>query len=554
MSVGLATAAKSDISPWEEEIAALEEVFGTSFEVWACAKRDDWAIESFCEGPSLLGDISALLLGSLLEQSAASRKPQTVEVALGRYLLAIPLGAHSNVPSHFLITEIDSNSPRHLEQLAITKIRELQYAADLVELREENKFFLKQVSEDFEELAFLRLMAERLALGDCTHDESELISFMLPVLGASVSLEELYYLEGNASPAMRIVQQWLPDSSKASKWSHAQLEALVERFSDEARKAPVVKNNLRGTGLCPELPEVNEFVLVAVSTAMGPIGWLLGVNKLQPDELIEHEHLWSLSYNEFGTSEASLISTAGAMLASYAHNLAFVEERESLLVSVVRTLVSAIESKDTYTCGHSERVARYGRCLAKEVGYDQEACERLYLTGLLHDVGKIGVSDAILKKTGALTAEEFEEIQRHPDLGWAILRELDQLKYVLPGVLHHHERVDGKGYPDQLEGDDIPRDGQLLAVVDAFDAMTSDRPYRNGMPVEKALEIFREGAGTQWDAALVESFLGILPKILAIKDDYRLPPVPIRGKGKPVGGEVIADSRTANCQPVWQSL
>lgn len=554
MSVGVAKSEKSDISPCGEEVAALEEVFGTSFEVWTRTNCDAWALDFSSSNPSLVGEIGALLLGPLLEQSDASREPQTAEVASGRQLLAIPLLGRRNGPSCCLITEIDSSSPDILIQLAITKIRELRHEAELAQLREENKFFLKQVSEDFEELAFLRLMAERLALGDCTNDASELISFMLPVLGGAVSLEELVYLEGDSGPTLRVTQQWLPDSSQTSKWSHSQLEELVERFSDEARRAPVVKNRVHETGLCPELPDVNEFVLVAVSTSMGPIGWLLGVNKLQPDEVEGHEHLWSLSYNEFGTAEASLISTAGAMLASYAHNLAFVEERESLLVSVVRTLVSAIESKDTYTCGHSERVARYGRCLAKEVGYDQEACERLYLTGLLHDVGKIGISDAVLKKAGALTAEEFKEIQRHPDLGWAILRELDQLEYVLPGVLHHHERVDGKGYPDQLEGEEIPRDGLLLAVVDAFDAMTSDRPYRKGMPVEKAVEIFQEGAGIQWDAALVESFLEILPDILVIKDSYRRPPVPTREKGKPSGREVIADSRTANCQPVWQSL
>ncbi len=554
MSAGMVQAEKRASSPCEEERSALEEVFGTSFEVWTRAKGEDWAFDSSYESPSLVSDVGALLLEPLLEQGIASRKPQTAEIAPDRQLLVLPLAGRRSGPSYCMISEIDSNSPNLLIQLAITKIRELQHEADLVQLREENKFFLKQVSEDFEELAFLRLMAERLALGDCTHDASELISFMLPVLGGSVSLEELYYLEGDSGSSLQVSQQWLSDSSQDSKRSPSQLVKLVERFSEEARRGPVVKNHLHETGLCPELPEVKEFILVAVSTSMGPIGWLLGVNKLQTDEFAEHEHLETLNYQEFGTSEASVISTAGAMLASYAHNLAFVKERESLLVSVVRTLVSAIESKDTYTCGHSERVAHYGKCLAKEIGYDQGACERLYLTGLLHDVGKIGVSDAVLKKTGALTAEEFKEIQRHPDLGWAILRELEQLGYVLPGVLHHHERVDGRGYPDQLAGDEIPRDGLLLAVVDAFDAMTSDRSYRSGMSVEKAVEIFQEGAGTQWDAELVDSFLGILPEILAIREAYNRPPVPIREKGKSRDGVVIADSRTANCQPVWQSL
>jgi len=553
MSVGIAHAENLASSPCAE-VAALEAVFGTCFEVWTCAKCEDWAMDSSWEGPSLVGEVGASLLRPLLEQGDASGRPQTVEVSLGRQLLVIPLAGRRSGQSHCVVSEIDSDSPSLLKQLAISKLRELQYEADLMLLQEENKFFLKQVSEDFEELAFLRLMAERLALGESANEAGNLIAFMMPALGRALGIEELYYFEGDRDPTLRVAQQWLPDASQAPKFSHRELAKLVEHFSDDARRGPVVKNRMHETCLCPELLDLRELVLVAVSTAMGPIGWLLGVNKIQPDETTGHKHLWQLSHTEIGTPEASLLCTAGAMLASYTHNLAFVDERESLLVSVVRTLVSAIESKDPYTCGHSERVARYGRCLAKEVGYDQEACERLYLTGLLHDVGKIGVGDAVLKKEGALTTEEFAEIQKHPELGWAILRELDQLEYVLPGVLHHHERVDGKGYPDQLGGEEIPRDGQLLAVVDAFDAMTSDRPYRDGMPVEKAVEIFKDGAGTQWNADLVEAFLGILPDILAVKEGYSRPPVPVRERGKPRSGVVIADSRTANCQPVWQLL
>jgi len=235
------------------------------------------------------------------------------------------------------------------------------------------------------------------------------------------------------------------------------------------------------------------------------------------------------------------------MLASHAHNLSLLDERENLLLNMVRTLVSAIDSRDPYTCGHSERVARYGRRLAAAVGFDDEACERLYLTGLLHDIGKIGVSDAVLNKQGGLTPEEFAEIQQHPHLGWAILRELEQLEYVLPGVLHHHERYDGKGYPDGLAADATPLDGRLLAVVDAFDAMTSDRPYRQGMPVEKAIGILADGAGSQWDARLIETFMSILPDILEIKDNYQRPPLPSRAPSelKDADGALVASRAQA---------
>ncbi|MBP86544.1 MAG: hypothetical protein CMJ64_07505 [Planctomycetaceae bacterium] len=160
------------------------------------------------------------------------------------------------------------------------------------------------------------------------------------------------------------------------------------------------------------------------------------------------------------------------------------------------------------------------------MGLGEDYCERLYLTGLLHDVGKIGVRDAVLSKPGALTDEEFEEIKEHPDKGWAILQDLNPLSYVLPSVLHHHENYDGRGYPDNLAGEDIPLDGRILAVADAYDAMTSDRPYRSGMPHEKAEAILRNGAGSQWDAEGIDAFFRAMPDILHIKETYapRTPP------------------------------
>ena len=135
-------------------------------------------------------------------------------------------------------------------------------------------------------------------------------------------------------------------------------------------------------------------------------------------------------------------------------------------------------------------------------------------------MGNIGVSDATLNKPGRLTDEEFEEIKRHPEEGWAILHEITPLSYVLPGVLQHHERIDGQGYPDRLAGKEISLDGRILAVADAFDAMTSDRAYRQGMPVEKAEAILREGSGTQWDAQVIDAYFAISEQINEIRQTY----------------------------------
>ena len=142
----------------------------------------------------------------------------------------------------------------------------------------------------------------------------------------------------------------------------------------------------------------------------------------------------------------------------------------------MRALTSAIDAKDPYTCGHSDRVARIAVRLAKELGCDAEMLHTLYMAGLLHDIGKIGIDDAVLRKPGKLTEAEFEHIKQHPELGYRILADIKQLADVLPAVLHHHEQWDGKGYPFKLAGDQIPLIARIVAVADAYDAMTQRPP------------------------------------------------------------------------------
>jgi HD-GYP domain-containing protein (c-di-GMP phosphodiesterase class II) len=273
---------------------------------------------------------------------------------------------------------------------------------------------------------------------------------------------------------------------------------------------------------------VSSFIIVPIVNGAEFIGWLLALNRNNERNINIEELPWEVSYLEFGTHEATLMSSSAAILATHARNVELFREREELLVSMVRALVSAIEAKDEYTRGHSERVALYGKRLAEELGLGEDYCERLYLTGLLHDVGKIGVRDAVLRKPDALTDDEFEEIKQHPDKGWSILQDLEPLNYVLPGVLHHHESHNGRGYPDGLAGDRIPLDGRILAVADAFDAMTSDRPYRNGMPLAKAEAILKDGAGKQWDPEMIDAFFRAMPDILEIKKTYQPRVQPLR--------------------------
>jgi putative two-component system response regulator len=174
---------------------------------------------------------------------------------------------------------------------------------------------------------------------------------------------------------------------------------------------------------------------------------------------------------------------------------------------VIFALAAAVEAKDAYTEAHTIRVAESARRLGTEVGLSKELIETLFVGGLIHDIGKIGVPDAILTKPGPLSVGEREVMERHPVIGEGIVRPLRSAVGALPIVRHHHERWDGTGYPDQLAGTAIPLMARILAICDAFDAMVSDRPYRKGRSQQEAVEILVAGRGSQWDPNLVDAFV-----------------------------------------------
>ena len=186
------------------------------------------------------------------------------------------------------------------------------------------------------------------------------------------------------------------------------------------------------------------------------------------------------------------------------------EMNDQMLQSYFATLAAALDARDPYTAGHSQRVAVYSVQIGQLVGLPALDLDLLNKAALLHDIGKIGVRDSILLKESKLSEEEFAFIKLHPVLGEMILKQVEPAEAMaplLPGVRSHHERYDGRGYPDGLAGDEIPLFGRIIAVADAFDAMTYDRPYRRGMSVERALAILDEGKGTQWDPLFAEVFI-----------------------------------------------
>jgi putative nucleotidyltransferase with HDIG domain len=189
-------------------------------------------------------------------------------------------------------------------------------------------------------------------------------------------------------------------------------------------------------------------------------------------------------------------------------------ELRTAYIQTIRALAEAVDAKDAYTRGHSERVGVYASKIAREVGLPRELIERVYIAGLLHDVGKIGIRDYVITKPDRLTAEEYEEIKRHPEIGAKILEPVSFLSDVVDCVRHHHEWFDGssRGYPDNLRGDRIPLPSRIILVADTVEAMTSDRPYRRGLGLETVVRELHKYSGSQFDPACVDACLRLLDR------------------------------------------
>jgi putative nucleotidyltransferase with HDIG domain len=190
------------------------------------------------------------------------------------------------------------------------------------------------------------------------------------------------------------------------------------------------------------------------------------------------------------------------------------QELRTAYIQTIRALAEAVDAKDAYTRGHSERVGVYASKITREMGYQKDFIERVYIAGLLHDVGKIGVRDAVITKPERLTPEEYSEIKQHPTIGAKILEPVDFLADVAPCVRHHHEWYDGsdRGYPDRLSGDAIPLPSRIILVADTVEAMTSDRPYRKALPLDVVYTELTKYAGSQFDPACVSAFLRLLER------------------------------------------
>jgi HD-GYP domain-containing protein (c-di-GMP phosphodiesterase class II) len=497
--------------------ASLRKALGTSFSLWD-------------GGTGELLHVSMQQPGSndpfrgQLVRAIHGEEPQFIADEDSVMLLAIPLpavqGRHVVATAAFVVRQVaptehlngaatllgmDQNkamawitrqpvwSPDSLLRLAATVQAQVQAEVRANSLQREVDKLSDNLASTYEEICLLHSVTQKLRINS---DEETLCALVLKWLldclpTKSVAIQLLPVAKEGQITYKARTQSVLYTSGQCPLDNH-EFTRLVEALHLEAGCGPLVANHPVTQAKGWMFPTVRQLIVVPMAEGDRVLGWLAVFNHTDD--------------KEFGTVEASLLNSLGAILGIHSSNRDLYRQQSEFLASVVRAMTSAIDAKDQYTCGHSDRVARISVRLAKEMGCDAEMLHTLYMAGLLHDIGKIGIDDAVLRKPGKLTDEEFEHIKLHPELGYRILADIKQLANVLPAVLHHHEQWDGKGYPFKLAADQIPMIARIVAVADAYDAMTSDRPYRPGMPLERVDAIFKKGAAQQWDADVIAAY------------------------------------------------
>lgn len=349
----------------------------------------------------------------------------------------------------------------------------------------------QHLAESYEELSLMYKLSSNMMvnqtpdsfLGNACYELQQVVGLRWMVLQVADQQDNLCVLTGQVFAAGE-----LPTGKRALKQIGLQ---LIEEIGTSSE--PVVLDDLSRLNI-PGLTNLAHHLLVVPLVREGvPFGLIFGADKL------DDSHISSI--------DSKLCSSLASTMSIFLQNAMLYEDMQSMFLGTLHALTSSIDAKDSYTHGHSERVALMSRRLTEAAGLDEMTCERIYIAGLIHDVGKIGVPEAVLCKPGRLTFEEFELIKQHPEIGARILQDIRQMHDLIPGVLYHHERWDGNGYPHRLAGRDIPLFGRVIGLADAFDAMSTNRTYRRALKHENVMAEIERCAGSQFDPDLAKVFL-----------------------------------------------
>ena len=503
---------RQDVPPPETHasLAAFAEVLGQQPKLWR-REASGWT----CWGGSHQGQADALQASNRFDAishrlQAGEIEPEGIVTPLepGRVLVALPV--HDDCADWAAVSVLNSSDLPLVQKLASA-------ALTLQRERTESIAALPGVIEllpkapSLSELAWFRSIVDQVRLCDARIEHSHVADEVLPRLRNQIGAEAVAWVREVPgavadAPAGPIIV-WCGDSIVTD----AESIEIVRKYGRRAMLKPAVCE-VSDMSSDRRWPRLNGFILVRVPDNEAEGSWLLALNRQSMSSSAGGRD------RQFSHFEAGLMQVAAAVLSTHARNLGVLHDREHVMQRVIYGMSGAIDARDAYTRGHSERVGRFAKRIGMELQLGTEDTEQLYLTGLLHDIGKIGIPDRVLLKSGSLTDEEFELIKQHPEIGHRILEPISELAYALPGVLHHHERIDGRGYPHGLSGAEIPLSARILAVADAFDAMTSTRTYRAAMTLQRATSILSDGRGVQWDTDIVEAFLTVMPKAVPAAD------------------------------------
>lgn len=476
----------------------LSETFGVAFHLGHCIPSEG----RLCL-PTLNG--AADLLASCIEPGRRLTRV-VVPTGDGRLLVAVPLPGR---PAEVAVGFFDSTDVRLADRLAAGAERLLEQQLALMRSEFDLNDCLEQLTFSLEEQSWLRSLSRQIENCSARQELPEMAAAIMPRLCMLIGAEALGYLPPDIAdrPATAASDlRW----TGTRQLSVAHCRRFLAAYGMRAIERAVVAQESDAPDLFGPLG-LRSVVLVAIAHRQGVGGWLMAINRSGAIVPLQRHDDGSEtgSDGEFGSVEAGLLEATATMLSSHVRTADALHHREDLIFRLMRTMSSAIDARDAYTRGHSQRVGRYAMEIGRQLSLDGQECQQLFLTGLLHDLGKIGVPDHVLLKAGRLSAEEFDLIKMHPEIGHRILQPIPELAFALPGVLHHHERMDGHGYPHGLAGDEIPLMARILATADAYDAMTSSRTYRAAMSDTRAREILAEGAGSQWDLDVVAAFLNV---------------------------------------------
>ncbi len=297
--------------------------------------------------------------------------------------------------------------------------------------------------------------------------------------------EELYFEASTGDKTAQLKEIRLKPGQGIAGWVARRGGALI--IDDVQADKRFNKDVDRTTGY-----ETRNMIVVPVASKQRMVGVLQAINKKD---------------GHFSDDDLEILETLAHQVGTAIENALLYQEQRDTFLGVTMAFAEALEKRDTYTGGHTRRVCEYSMAIAQQMKLPEKLLEELHLSAILHDIGKIGVPDRVLQKPGKLDLDEFAEMNSHPVLGSEILEHVKSLRAMIGGVRHHHEKYDGSGYPDQKKGEDIPLIGRIIAVADAFDAMTSTRPYRTALSHEIALNELEACSEKQFDPGVVEAFI-----------------------------------------------